>query len=209
MPTFTRAAFQSALGVSHETAERLETHLKLLETWAPRINLVGPKELSHYWDRHALDSAQLVRLAPDARRWVDLGTGAGFPGLVVACLLTGMPGAQIDLVETNAKRVAFLREAIRATGAPARVFLQDAATPLPGHYDIVTARAFAPLPRIMEFATPYLQGGAVGLFPKGVEVDAELAAAADAGWRLTVEKLPSLSDPRACVLRISGAEHGG
>jgi 16S rRNA (guanine527-N7)-methyltransferase len=208
MASFTRTRFQETLGVSHETAERLETHLKLLETWAPRINLVGPRELAHYWNRHALDSAQLAGLAPGARRWVDLGTGAGFPGLVIACLLAETPGAQIDLVETNAKRVAFLREAIRATGAPARVYLQDAAAPLPGPHDIITARAFAPLPRIMEFAKPYLQGGAIGLFPKGVEVGAELAAAEAAGWRLTVEKLPSLTDPRACVLRISGAEHG-
>lgn len=208
MAPFTRADFCQTLGVSHETAERLETHLTLLRTWASRINLVGPRELEQYWSRHALDSAQLVGLAPDALRWVDFGSGAGFPGLVVACLLAGRDGAQVDLVETNAKRVAFLREAIRATGAPARVLAQDAAAPLEDRYDVVTARAFAPLPRIMEFATPVMERGATGLFPKGADVDAELEAASAAGWRLQVTKHRSLSDPRACVLRISGAEHG-
>lgn len=199
------------MAVSHETAERLETHLKLLQIWAPRINLVGPKELPEYWGRHALDCAQLARLAPGAKRWADLGSGAGFPGLIVACLLADVTGVQVDLVETNAKRVAFLREAIRATGAPARVLPIDAAQwrdSVQEPYDIITARAFAPLLRIMEFVTPAIQRGAVGLFPKGVEVDAELAAAADAGWRLKMEKHASLSDPDACVLRISGAENG-
>jgi 16S rRNA (guanine527-N7)-methyltransferase len=208
MASLSRADFQARLAVSHETAQRLATHLKLLETWAPRINLVGPRELQDYWGRHALDCAQLVGLAPGALSWVDLGSGAGFPGLVVACLLADTPGARIDLVETNAKRVAFLREAIRATGAPARVLHQDAAAPLEDAYQVITARAFAPLPRIMEFAMPVLGRGAVGLFPKGAEVEAELSAAQAAGWRLQLERHPSLSDPAACVLRISGAEHG-
>jgi 16S rRNA (guanine527-N7)-methyltransferase len=151
-----------------------------------------------------------MRLAPGARRWADLGSGAGFPGLIVACLLAEQAGTRIDLVETNAKRVAFLREAIRATGAPAQVLAMGAADwrDRGADYDIITARAFAPLPRIMDFAKPAIQRGAIGLFLKGVEVDAELAAAADAGWRLDVDKHASLSDPDACVLRISGAENG-
>jgi 16S rRNA (guanine527-N7)-methyltransferase len=198
---------QRDLHVSRETREALETHLKLLLAWAPRINLVGPGQLDEYWQRHALDSAQLLALAPDARRWIDLGSGAGFPGLVLACCLKGVEGAQVDLVESNAKKVAFLREAIRATGAPAKVRLErsEQAAAAGGAYDVVTARAFAPLSRMLDDAEPFLQNGAIGLFLKGESVDSEIK---DAGsrWALAYKILPSLSDPRGRIVRVDGAE---
>jgi 16S rRNA (guanine527-N7)-methyltransferase len=195
------------LGVSRETCEALETHRRLLALWAGRINLIGPRELEDYWRRHALDSAQLLRHAPEALRWIDLGTGAGFPGLIIAICLKGRPGAQVDLVETNAKRVAFLREAVRAVGAPARILHMGAqeAARSSDIQDVVTARAFAPLHRIMEFATPILDRGAIGLFPKGAEIGAELAVCAQEGWSLKVELAESLSDPTGRILRIEGA----
>jgi 16S rRNA (guanine527-N7)-methyltransferase len=198
--------FARDLGVSRETTERLSTHLRLLRLWAPRINLVGPSELEHYWRRHALDCAQLQRIEPDALRWIDLGSGAGFPGLIVACMLAETPGAQVDLVEPNQKRVAFLREAVRETGAPARVLpvkAEDAAT-ADAAYDVVTARAFAPLPRIIASAKPILDRGARGLFLKGAEFRIELAAAVQEGWRFKVEEFASMSDPAGRVLRIEG-----
>jgi 16S rRNA (guanine527-N7)-methyltransferase len=193
--------------VSRETREALETHLMLLLDWAPRINLVGPGQLDEYWRRHALDSAQLLRLAPEARTWIDLGSGAGFPGLVLACCLKGVEGARVDLVESNAKKAAFLREAIRATGAPARVRLEraDQAAAAGGAYDVVTARAFAPLSRIIDDAAALLQNGAIGLFLKGESIDSEITEAGSR-WALTYQILPSLSDPRGRIIRVDGAE---
>jgi len=196
------------LSVPRETCERLERHRALLQRWSSRINLIGPRELDAYWDRHALDSGQLVAHAPEALRWIDIGSGAGFPGIVIGCLLAGREGASVDLVETNPKKAAFLREAVRETGAAARVLNQsiDDIAGAADAYDVVTARAFAPLPRIISSAKPILDRGATGLFLKGAEYRAELAAAADEGWTLKVEALRSLSDPDGRILRIEGAE---
>lgn len=198
-------AFTSQFPVSREALERLETHRVLLSQWAPRINLIGPSELAHYWTRHALDCAQLLRHAPEARRWVDLGSGAGFPGLVVACLLADVEGAAVVLIEPNQKRAAFLREAVRATGAPARVIADRAETALqtPPDCDVVTARAVAPLERIIELAQPILARGAVGLFPKGADAEAELAEARGR-WSFQARLFPSLSDPRGRIVRLEG-----
>lgn len=199
--------FQRDALVSRETREALETHLQLLRAWAPRINLVGPGQLDEYWKRHALDSAQLLSLAPEARTWIDLGSGAGLPGLVLACCLKGVEGAGVDLIESNAKKAAFLREAIRATGAPARVRLEraDQAAAAGGTYDVVTARAFAPLTRIIDDAAVLLQKGAIGLFLKGESIDSEITEAGSR-WALTYQILPSLSDPRGRIVRVDGAE---
>jgi 16S rRNA (guanine527-N7)-methyltransferase len=205
--SYTAQNFAQDLGVSQETCERLETHRRLLEHWSRRINLIGPRELDDYWRRHALDCGQLVALAPDARAWIDIGAGAGFPGLVVACLLGEAEGARVTLVETNTKKVAFLREAIRETGAPARVLhesIDDVAT-RDERYDIVTARAFAPLPRIILSAKPILDRGATGLFLKGADYRAEIAAAEDQGWALQLDVLPSRSESAGRILRIGGA----
>ncbi|MDX2234789.1 MAG: 16S rRNA (guanine(527)-N(7))-methyltransferase RsmG [Hyphomonadaceae bacterium] len=209
--TYGPADLQRDLAVPRETCERLETHRRLLEAWSKRINLIGPRELEDYWRRHALDCAQLPALAPDARTWIDIGAGAGFPGVVVACVLADAPGAHVTLVETNAKKAAFLREAIRETGAPARVLNEsiDDVAPTAEPYDVVTARAFAPLPRIILSAKPILDRGAIGLFPKGAEYRAEIAAAADQGWTLKVDALPSRSDPAGRILRIEGATRAG
>ncbi len=178
----------------------------MLGAWNQRLNLVGPGELAAYWQRHALDSAQLVAQAPEARSWVDLGSGAGFPGLVIACCLKGLEGASVDLVESNSKKAAFLREAIRATGAPARVLPVRAETLASSTqaYAVVTARAFAPLDRIIDLAVPILQRGATGLFLKGAGVEAELKEAGKR-WALAYELIPSLSDPGGRIVRVDGA----
>ena len=220
---------QRDLALPRETCARLETHRRLLEVWSKQINLIGPRELEDYWRRHALDCGQLVAVSNGARRWIDMGAGAGFPGLVVACMLADAPSPDarsparalspgapatvtlVTLVETNAKKVAFLREAIRETGAPAQVLdasIDDVA-PLPARYDVVTARAFAPLPRIIKAAKPILDRGAMGLFLKGAEFRAELEAAAEQGWTLRVEALASLSDPDGRILRIEGVTRAG
>ena len=204
------------LAVSRETVERLVTHRRLLAEGSERANLVGPKELDNYWRRHALDCAQLVRLAPEARRWVDLGSGAGFPGIVVACLLAEQPDTAIHLVEATGKKARFLEEVIREIGLPAKVYnvrIEDFGAG-DGPYDVVAARAFAPLKRILGHAKPILDRGAQGLFHKGSSWEAELADARNAlggasgpnvgPYRADV--LESLSDPRGRILRIRKAE---
>lgn len=191
-------------GASVEAIARLEVHRALLSDWSRRMNLVGPRELEQYWQRHALDCAQLVRLAPDAKRWVDLGSGAGFPGLVIAALIADAPGAEIHLVESTGKKVAFLREAARQMSAPVKVFQQriEDFGAGDGVYDVVTARALAPLPRLTLYAKPILDRGAQGLFLKGAEIDAELAASdlAQTGGAYRVDVVESVSDPRGRVV---------
>lgn len=199
------ASLHPSLPVSRETLVRLEAHRALLAQWAPRINLVGPGQLEEYWTRHALDSAQLLLHAPEARRWVDLGSGAGFPGLVLACCLADRPGAEVLLIEPNQKRAAFLREAIRATGAPAKVLACKAEEAVERVRDceIVTARALASLARITELAHPILSRGAVGLFLKGADAEAEIAEARRL-WSFRASLASSLSDPRGRIVRLEG-----
>lgn len=217
MSDYTRDDFIRDTGVSHETAERLETHRALLAEWSGRMNLVGPKELEQYWKRHALDCAQLVKLAPRARRWVDLGSGAGFPGLVIAALLAEKPGAVVHLVEATAKKAAFLREAARAMAVPAEVFnvrieaFEGGQKRGADRYDVVTARALAPLSRLTLYAKPILDRGAQGLFLKGADIDAELAAAglAQNGGAYRVDVVESVSDPRGRVVRIAARQPRG
>ena len=195
----------SAVPVPRETAARLEKHRALLAAWAPKINLIGPQELSQYWRRHALDSLQLLLHAPGAMRWIDLGSGAGFPGLVLACGLIDQPGAEVVLIEPNPKRVAFLREAIRATGAPARVLAIKGEEFAPDERElpIITARALAPLERIIHNHAAIFARGALGLFLKGSDAEQEIAQA-KRHWDFTASLEPSLSDPRGRIVRLEG-----
>jgi 16S rRNA (guanine527-N7)-methyltransferase len=203
------AELQRDLNVSRETIGRLSAFLELLETWSGRINLVGPNELRDYWRRHVLDSAQLISLASaDAKLWLDLGSGAGFPGLVIACCLRATE-ARVDLVERSTKKAAFLREAIRVLTAPAQVLNLsfESLNPEQGDYQVITARALAPLNRLILYARPWLDRGAVGLFPKGEDYASELIAAgfSPKGGEfsgLGVDVADSMSDPRARVIRI-------
>jgi 16S rRNA (guanine527-N7)-methyltransferase len=199
--------------VPRETIERLETHRRLLAEWSGRMNLVGPKELEAFWQRHALDSAQLVALAPQAKRWVDLGPGAGFPGLVVAAFLAGQPDANVHLVESTRKKAAFLRAVAEEAALPVKVFdqrIEDFGAG-EGPYDVVTARALAPLNRLIPYAKPILDRGAQGLFHKGADIDAELAAAKNvldggaSGSKYRADVLESLSDPRGRIVRVTRA----
>ena len=179
---------------------------QLLETGNERMNLVGASTLADFWRRHFLDSAQLLRLAPGAKRWADLGAGAGFPGVVLAIFLKNEPGAEIHLVDSMAKRCAFLEEVVSALGLPARVH-NTRAESLALKVDIVSARACAPLTRLLGFARPSLKGGGKALFLKGAEVDSELAEARKS-WRFKVTFHPSLSDPRGRILEISELARG-
>jgi 16S rRNA (guanine527-N7)-methyltransferase len=207
--TYGPAEFQAQFGVSQETMERLVTFRRLLADWSRRMNLIGPKELDLFWSRHVLDSAQLLKFTPEARRWADLGAGAGFPGLVLACFLADAPEAAVHLVEATGKKAKFLEAVVEELRLPARVFncRIESFGPGEGRYDVVTARALAPLPRLIAYAKPILDRGAIGLFPKGANLDAELAAASDVlnGGAYRADVLESLSDPRGRIVRITKA----
>ncbi|MGJ5178012.1 16S rRNA (guanine(527)-N(7))-methyltransferase RsmG [Bradyrhizobium oligotrophicum] len=172
-----KAAALRLTPVSRETEQRLDRYIALLREWQAKTNLVAPSTLPHLWTRHIADSLQLLDLAPDATIWVDLGSGGGFPGVVLACALAERPGAQVHLVERNAKKAAFLREAIRVAGAPGIVHLSeigDIVEKWSGRVDCVTARALAPLHQLIGFAEPLVKKGAKALFLKGQDVEAEL-----------------------------------
>ena len=196
--------FQRATGVSRETVARLEAYRRLLKTWQKAINLVGPKTLANAWERHFLDSAQLWPLAPEPARhgvWLDLGAGAGFPGLVIAL----MGASHVHLVESDQRKAQFLRTVIRETGAPATVHAVRAEALVPFPVDVITARAFAPLARLLSLAEPFWGEGTVGLFPKGRDVELELTEAAKY-WKLNPELIPSRTDAEARILRLDGLQ---
>ena len=194
--------------VSRETQQRLETFVALLLQWQQKTNLISPATIPNLWTRHVADSLQLIDLAPDAKVWVDFGAGGGFPAIPVACALAERPGAQVHLVESNGKKAAFLREAIRATGVPAVVHqkrIEDCGDSFGDKVDVVSARALAPLKILCDQAFPLIARGAVGLFPKGQDVAAELTEAAKY-WRIDAEMIPSRTSPEGCIVVAKGLE---
>jgi 16S rRNA (guanine527-N7)-methyltransferase len=204
-PVTDAATFTAATAAAHSQIADLERFRSLLAEWNEKMNLVGPSALEAFWGRHAYDSAQLLALAPEARTWADLGAGAGFPGIVLAILLKGRDGAHVHLVESMAKRCRFLEAATGALGLPATVHNARAES-LSLPVDIVTARACAPLPRLLEFAWPWLRKGATGLFLKGQDVESELAEATRY-WDFELECMASLSDPSGQIVRIRKLRH--
>ncbi len=163
-----------------ETVARLDRYVALLLEWQAKTNLVAPSTLPNLWTRHVSDSLQLLSLAPSAKIWVDFGSGGGFPGVVLACALAETPDANVHLVERNAKKAAFLREAVRITCAAGTVHLAgigDTVDRIGSRVDCVTARALAPLHQLVGFAEPFVSRGAKALFLKGQDVEAELTEA--------------------------------
>jgi len=190
--------FARIVGVSRETLSRLEAYADLLTQWSARINLVGRDTLADLWRRHILDSAQLRPLVPNAaRNLADLGSGAGFPGLVLAIL--GVPG--VELIEADSRRCAFLREAARITEAKVTIRSCRIEAVPPHPVDVVTARACAPLDRLLDLARPFLAPDTICLFPKGERVEEELTLARKR-WTMTVSVEQSLSDRRGVILRL-------
>jgi 16S rRNA (guanine527-N7)-methyltransferase len=188
--------FAAETGVSRETLDRLEAYASLLRRWSERVNLVGRTTLDDLWRRHFLDSAQLRLLIPNsAESLVDMGSGAGFPGLVLAVL--GVSG--VELVDADGRKCAFLREAIRVTEADAVVREGRAEALAARPYDIVTARACAPLDRLLELAERFVGSRTRCLFLKGERVGEEIAVARQ-GWKMKVSARPSRADPRGAVL---------
>jgi len=195
-----RASFAEATGATPEQLADLDRFLEMLTAGNEVMNLVGPKTIPDFWNRHAWDSAQLLRLAPDAKVWADLGAGAGFPGLVLAIFFKGQDGFHVHLVESMAKRCRFLAQVVDELGLPATVH-NERAENLQLAVDIVTARACAPLHRLLGYARPYLKSGAVGLFLKGQDVASDLEEATKY-WDYEADVVPSLSDERGRIVRV-------
>jgi 16S rRNA (guanine527-N7)-methyltransferase len=195
-----RAAFQAKTGASLEQMADLEAfRIRLAEANAV-MNLVGPDSLPDFWNRHAWDSAQLLTHAPDALTWADLGAGAGFPGVILALLAKGRDGAHVWLIDSLGKRCRFLQEMVDVFGLPATV-INGRAEEQSVTCDIVTARAVAPMERLLGYAQPYFQRGAQGLFLKGEKVESELIEARKS-WHFDAELAPSQSDPRGRIVTV-------
>jgi 16S rRNA (guanine527-N7)-methyltransferase len=197
------AALEDIAGdVSRETIGPLKQFEQQFRRWSARINLAAPSQLGQLWERHILDSAQLVRFAPETVRWLDLGSGGGFPGVVLAILLSDRPAFHIDLVESNRKKAAFLKTALSgydcATVHPIRIEQAYALVEAP---EIVTARALAPLPDLLGLASPWLMAGARGLFHKGRDYASEIEEAGDA-WRFDLIEHRSMVDGEGRILEI-------
>lgn len=201
-----KARALALIPVSRETLARLERFVEALMLGTERQNLIGPSTIPTIWTRHVADSLQLLDLAPNAKVWVDFGAGAGFPGIPIACALAGQEGAAVHLVESVGKKANFLREAVQATGVPAAVHQVRAENFAAEHgdsVDVVTARALAPLKVLCDLAFPLIQRGAIGLFPKGQDVDAELTEATKY-WNIEATKAPSKTSPDGSIMIVTG-----
>lgn len=195
-------AFQAEISVSRETLDRLIAYDEVLRKWQPRINLVGPSTLPDAWRRHFLDSAQLYPLLPeDTRCLVDLGSGAGFPGLVLAMM--GVP--EVHLVESDTRKCAFLREAARVAGIKVTVHNKRIEAVSGIKADVVTARALAPLNDLLVWAYPFIGQDGMAIFPKGQNVEDELTDATKC-WKMSVERFDSCTDRGATILRVRGID---
>lgn len=199
--------FAEVFKVPRETIHRLIRYADLLGHWQKSTNLVAPSTLPLLWPRHFADSAQIRDLAPEARLWLDLGSGAGFPGLVVAILQTGRPDFRMHLVESNRKKCAFLAEVARETKAPVDIHamrIEELGEGGPSlEPDVVSARALAPLPRLFELASSFFDPRTRGLFLKGREAGSEVEAAR-MSWDFSSHMHPSLTSPDSSIVEVTG-----
>jgi 16S rRNA (guanine527-N7)-methyltransferase len=192
--------------VSRETLARLDRFVELLLETQSHTNLIGAGTIPGLWTRHVADSLQLLDLAPDARTWLDLGSGAGFPGLVIACALADRPGTAVHLVESTGKKAAFLRTVAEALALPVTVHHIRAEQFTPDFTaDVVTARAVAPLPTLLGYVAPLLKSGAKALLPKGQDVEAELTEAAKY-WKIDADLAASRTNPASRIVVVRALE---
>lgn len=194
----------TAIGhVSRETRQRLEQYAALFDTWSARMNLVAASTRDHFWSRHVADSAQLINLKPGVRRWADLGSGGGFPGMVVAIFMSEHEGGHVDLIESNRKKASFL-QTVRAACAPAATVHAQRIQSMVSALDApqcVTARALASLPDLIAMCEPWLQQGTVGLFHKGRGFEREVAESR-AHWELDLIEHGSGVEAGSVIIEI-------
>ena len=202
----TRDEFQTITGAWPERVDDLAVFLERLTEANAVMNLVGPDSLPDFWNRHAFDSAQLLDLEPGARTWADLGAGAGFPGVVLAILLKGRADAHVWLIDSLQKRCRFLQTVVDELALPATV-VWGRAEAQTLKVDVVTARAVAPMEKLLGYAQPYMQRGAQGLFLKGEKAEAELQEAARV-WHFKADLSVSRSDPRGRIVTVRSLRRG-
>jgi len=192
--------------VSRETLERLQTFVDLVLKWQPAQNLIAPSTIPDIWTRHVVDSLQTQWSYPEAETWVDIGSGGGFPGIVTAILLAETPGAHVHLIESNQRKAAFLRTALRETGSKGTVHpgrIESVAKGWThGHVDAVSARALASLRQLFDLAQPFTSGGAKAVFHKGQDFQREVDEAADS-WNFDLVEKKSVVDPTSRMLLFS------
>jgi 16S rRNA (guanine527-N7)-methyltransferase len=194
--------------VSRETETRLDRYVDLFMQWQAKTNLISPSTLPNLWTRHISDSLQLLNLAPSATVWLDFGSGGGFPGVVLACAMGDVEGGHVHLVERNAKKAAFLREALRVTQAPGTIHLADVGDNVdrfPRSVDCITARAVAPLHQLIGYAEPLMKTGTKALFLKGQDVDAELTEATKY-WNIKPRLHASLTGGQGWIVELDSVE---
>ncbi|MCS6626315.1 16S rRNA (guanine(527)-N(7))-methyltransferase RsmG [Roseibacterium beibuensis] len=196
----TPSEFQTLTGATPDQIADLETFIERLAEANAVMNLIGPDTLPDVWSRHIWDSAQLLERAPDAATWADLGAGAGFPGVVLAILMKGRPDAHVWLIDSLGKRCRFLQAVVDELGLPATV-INGRAEDQTLKVDVVTARAVAPMEKLLGYAQPYLQRGAQGLFLKGEKAEAELIEARKV-WHFESDLSVSRSDPRGRIVSV-------
>lgn len=199
-------AVQNYGDVSRETLERLQVYVDLVLKWQPAQNLIAPSTIPDIWVRHIADSCQTYWSFPEALRWVDIGSGGGFPGIVTAIFLAEVPDGHVHMIESNQRKAAFLRTALRETGAKGTVHagrIESVAKEWSyGPVDAVSARALAPLGLLLRLAEPFTAGGAKAVFHKGQDFQRELDEAADS-WQFDLVKKGSLVDPMSRMLLLS------
>lgn len=188
---------------SRETQERLDVYLALLRKWNRKINLVAPSTLETAWSRHFLDSAQILEMAPQGwTHWVDIGSGGGFPGMVIAVLTADeMPDRQISLIEADTRKATFLRTVARETGAGVNVIADRIEQADPQNADVVSARALAPLPRLLEYVHRHCRPGGTALLMKGAQAQSEVSEARKS-WHFDLKESPSLTESQAVILEV-------
>jgi len=200
--SYTAEDFQKELNVSRETMEKLKQYDELLQKWQKKINLVGPATMPDRWRRHFLDSAQLLPLIPEgAKIHVDMGSGAGFPGLVLA-IMTGM---EVHLIESDLRKCLFMREVIRVTGANVTVHNKRIEKVDDIKTDVISARALASLSKLLDYANPFLKEDTICIFPKGKRFEEELTELKYV-WYIKEHRVTSVTDDEGVVLVIRGIE---
>jgi len=208
-PIWTEQDFADHSNVPRGTLSDFIHWYGLLRKWNARINLVAPKEIDQFWRRHAYDSWQLNAHLP--KKWdrlVDLGSGGGFPGLSLGIFSKQMGAGEVYLIESIRKKASFLKTVTRELGLPITVHAARIEAVLPLEADVLTARAFAPLPRLFDYATPHLKPTSVLILPKGESADKEIKDAR-AHWHFDVERFKSVTDPSASILRVMNLRRKG
>jgi 16S rRNA (guanine527-N7)-methyltransferase len=203
-----RSQVRATFNVSHETLDRLDLLVLELRRWQSVKNLVSASTLDAVWTRHVADSLQLLKFAPGARIWLDLGSGGGFPGLVVAIERTVTGCGTTLLVESNGRKCAFLRHVARVAKLDVVVHekrIEDVVPSLDGQVDVVSARALAPLTQLLSWTMPLLRNGALGIFPKGQDVEKELAEAATS-WDYQADVRASMTDANARIVLVRASK---